>query len=228
MEARVRRAWLAHAYTCLGLLCAGLTLAAGARGDARGAFFWMLLALAIDATDGPIARRLDAAEHLPHVDGAMLDNLVDFVNYAVCPTVLLYALELLPAKALALGAVPLVASAYGFARRDAKTADGFFVGFPSYWNLVVFYAWCLQVSAGWLSVWIILFGVLTFIPVRYPAPFRARPLRWLTDPLCGAWILSLVALYAQMPEPAGWLVWLSLLYAVYYGAAALVLTVRAR
>ena len=128
-----RIAWLAHAYTCLGLVCAGLTLSAGARGDALGAFFWMFLALFIDATDGALARRLRSAERLPHFDGALLDNLVDYINYALCPSYLLFALGLLPSGALALGAVPLVASAYGFSRSDAKTADGFFRGFPSYW-----------------------------------------------------------------------------------------------
>ena len=219
-----RIAWLAHAYTCLGLICAGLTLSSGARGDARGAFFWMFLALFIDATDGALARRLRAAERLPHFDGAQLDNLVDYINYALCPSYLLFALGLLPSGALALGAVPLVASAYGFSRSDAKTADGFFRGFPSYWNIVVFYAWCLRLSTGWLAGWLLLLGALTFVPIRYPTPFKARPLRHLTDTLCVAWALSLIGLYFQLPEPSGWLIWVSLLYPAYYAAAALWLT----
>ena len=33
----------------------------------------------------------------------------------------------------------LLSSAFGFNREDAKTADHFFTGFPSYWNIVVFY-----------------------------------------------------------------------------------------
>ncbi len=33
----------------------------------------------------------------------------------------------------------LLSSAYGFNRHDAKTGDHFFTGFPSYWNVVVFY-----------------------------------------------------------------------------------------
>lgn len=228
MEAQARIAWLAHIYTSLGLVCGGLTLVAGARGDARGAFFWMFLALLIDATDGTLARALKAEERLPQVDGALLDNLADFVNYVVCPTFLLFALKLLPPSALALGCVPLLASAYGFSRRDAKTTDGFFLGFPSYWNLVIFYAWCLQVSAFWLSAWLLLLGALVFVPIRCPAPFRAKPMRHLTDPLCVAWALTLALLYFQLPEPSGWLVWVSLLYPAYYLAASLVLTISGR
>lgn len=221
MDRHARIAWLAHAYTGLGLVCGGLTLAAGARADVRGAFFWMFLALIIDATDGALARRLRVEERLPHFDGAQLDNLVDYLNYALCPAYLLFALGLLPTGALLVGAVPLVASAYAFSRRDAKTPDGFFTGFPSYWNIVVFYGWCLSLSAGWLAAWLVLFGVLTFVPIRYPAPFKARPLRHLTDPLCVVWVLSLVGLYLQLPTPSGWLVWVSLLYPAYYGAATL-------
>ena len=34
---------------------------------------------------------------------------------------------------------PLLASCYQFCRTDAKTDDHFFLGFPSYWNIVAFY-----------------------------------------------------------------------------------------
>src|SRR6266571_3735296 len=47
--------------------------------------------------------------------------------------------NLLPSQdASWLAALPLVASAYGFCQKEAKTADHFFRGFPSYWNVVVF------------------------------------------------------------------------------------------
>ena len=37
---------------------------------------------------------------------------------------------------------------YGFSRDDAKTADHFFTGFPSYWNIVVFYLFVLELPPG--------------------------------------------------------------------------------
>ena len=53
-----------------------------------------------------------------------------------------------------IGAAPVLASAYGFAQTDAKTDDDFFLGFPSYWNVVAIYLWLLDVSplAGTLLV----------------------------------------------------------------------------
>ena len=39
--------------------------------------------------------------------------------------------------------LPLLASAYGFSQVNAKTPDGFFLGFPSYWNIIAFYLYVL-------------------------------------------------------------------------------------
>ena len=46
--------------------------------------------------------------------------------------------------------VALVASGYGFCQIPAKTTDGYFVGFPSYWNIVAFYLYLLEMT-GWLA-----------------------------------------------------------------------------
>ena len=40
----------------------------------------------------------------------------------------------------------LLSSGYGFNREDAKTSDHFFTGFPSYWNIVVFYLFVMHAS----------------------------------------------------------------------------------
>ena len=37
----------------------------------------------------------------------------------------------------------VLASSYQFCRVDAKTDDHFFLGFPSYWNIVAFYVYVL-------------------------------------------------------------------------------------
>ena len=43
--------------------------------------------------------------------------------------------------------MPLLASGYGFSQVNVKTADGFFLGFPSYWNIVAYYLYVLQPAA---------------------------------------------------------------------------------
>ena len=71
-----------------------------------------------------------------------------------------------------MAAAMLLSSAYGFSRKDAKTPDHFFTGFPSYWNVVIFYL----LVAGWSSVVnaaiLLTFVVLVFVPIRYVYPSR--------------------------------------------------------
>ena len=63
-------------------------------------------------------------------------------------------------------------SAYQFTQRDAKTSDHFFKGFPSYWNIVVFYMFFWQLTP-WTNVGIVLtLAVLSFVPIKYVYPSR--------------------------------------------------------
>ena len=115
----------------------------------RWAFGLMLVACLVDSTDGTLARRLRVKEVLPNFDGAKLDDLIDFLTFTSLPLALIWRAELLPTPAQWVLVVALVASGYGFCQIPAKTADGYFVGFPSYWNIVAFYLYALQFPAGW-------------------------------------------------------------------------------
>ncbi len=127
-------AWLVHLYTALGLVCAaGIAVLIVQGGDEafRLAFVLMLLATAIDATDGWLARKARVKEVLPHFSGRALDDVIDFQTYAALPLLLVWRADLLPGAMAWLLLLPLLASAYGFAQVNAKTDDGFFLGFPS-------------------------------------------------------------------------------------------------
>ena len=143
-------AWCVHGYTALGLVAAaGIAwLLAGADEPDptafRAAFVLMLLATLIDATDGTLARAIHIKEVLPHFDGRRLDDIVDFLTYTTLPLFVIWRARLLPAGWEAILLLPLLASAYGFCQTEAKTADGYFLGFPSYWNLVAFYLYLLR------------------------------------------------------------------------------------
>jgi phosphatidylcholine synthase len=63
--------------------------------------------------------------------------------------------------------VPLVASAYGFCQTEAKTDDSYFLGFPSYWNIVALYLYLLRMPSGWAVALLLVLAVLTFVPARY-------------------------------------------------------------
>jgi phosphatidylcholine synthase len=200
----------------------------------RWAFVLMLVANVIDATDGTLARRVRVKEVLPGFDGGQLDNLIDFLTYTFLPLLLLWRVDgpMLPGVWRWCLLAPLVASAYGFCQVSAKTEDGYFLGFPSYWNLVAFYLYVLQ-PPTWLTVGILLtLAFLTFVPLRYLYPSQRGRLNQVTNVLAGLWVVSLVwILYRLGPElgadPAvREMTLLSLLFPAYYFIASWLVSLR--
>ncbi len=227
---RLRLAGMAlHAYTASGSVLALLIVIVAMDGDTIGALWLLLAALVIDGTDGTVARRLRVSEALPWFDGARLDDIVDYLTYAFAPMVLLWAGGYLPSGWLgpALAALPLLASSYQFCRVDAKTADHFFLGFPSYWNVVAFYVVVLDLSTAITAVLLLVCTALVFIPVRYLYPSRTKAFRSTTLALTAVWLVCYAVLLVQMPDPHPFVVALSLLYLVYYAGLSIYLTITA-
>ena len=208
-------AWGVHVFTAAGALVGALALLAIADGAWRSAVLWMLVALAIDALDGMLARRADVQRHAARLDGRRLDDIVDFLNYAIVPVVFLVATGLLPSPAWA--AAPIFASAYGFAQVDAKTEDDFFLGFPSYWNVLAIYSFLLDVEPLTCTLWVVVLSVFVFVPWRYVYPSRLRSHRALTF-LGSIACFVLVGISVLAPEWAQrlYLVEISLLLPVWY------------
>ena len=89
--------------------------------------------------------------------------------------------------------LPLLASAYGFSQVNAKTDDGFFLGFPSYWNIVAFYLYVLR-TPEWVSVSVIaILSILTFVPTHYIYATRGGPFARLINIGAAVWFVMLVA-----------------------------------
>ena len=222
-------AWLAHAYTALGLICAaaifGLLVEGGDQAF-RLAFAVMVAATLIDATDGWIARRARVGEVLPGFDGRRLDDLIDFQTYTCLPLALLWRAGLFPGAMAAWLLVPLVASAYGFCQVEAKTDDHYFLGFPSYWNVVAFYLFLLKLPASWALALVLVLAVLTFVPTRYL--YTTSSGRWslLTNGLSAVWVVSLLAILWSWSGAPRWLVLGSLAFPVYYMTASWAVTVH--
>ena len=187
-------AWLVHLYTALGLVCAaGMAVLIVRGGDVsfRRAFFLMMLATAIDATDGWLARKARVKQVLPGFDGAALDNIIDFQTYTAMPLMLLWRADVLPGDLAWLLLLPLLASAYGFSQVNAKAPDGFFIGFPSYWNIVAYYLFALRPDP-WVSIALItICSVLTFVPTPYLYATRGGPFAKLINIGSAFWFVSL-------------------------------------
>jgi phosphatidylcholine synthase len=211
--------WAAHLYTGLGAVAALLATLALLAGDYRGAFIWLGVQIFIDATDGVLARALRVKERLPHFDGARLDDIIDYLCYVFVPVLLLLHAGLVPAGwGVWVGAAVLLSSAYGFSQTAAKvkTTDYFFTGFPSYWNLVVFYVFLLQWPAEVNAAILLGFAVLVFVPLRYVYPSRTKTLSLCTNVLGALWAaLSLWTLW-RLPATDGPWILLSLAFPVYY------------
>lgn len=219
-------AWGVHLLTASSAPAGVLAILATIRGDVRTAFAWMAYTIAVDAIDGTLARAVGVKTVLPSVDGARLDDVVDYFTWVVVPAVFAIDRGLLPpAVAVPVAAAMLVASAYGFAQTDAKTADHYFTGFPSYWNIVVFYLYALGWSPAANAVVLLGFSVLVFVPIRYVYPSRTPRWRALTNGLGIAWGVALIAAVA-LPAPPRRLVEASLAYPVYYLLLSLALQRR--
>lgn len=232
-------AWIAHAYTALGLvLAAGMAVCIFRGGGEyfRLAFVLMLVACLVDSTDGTLARRLKVKQRLPNFDGAKLDDLIDFLTFTSLPLALMWRAELVPPNMEWVLVVALLASAYGFCQIPAKTSDGYFVGFPSYWNIVAFYLYTLTMP-GWAAAALILvFAALTFVPSYYIYPSRGKTLSRLTNFLGGVWVVLLIWILWSLPTanpPANptsaeqnfQLAIVSLCYPVYYMVVSWAITI---
>jgi phosphatidylcholine synthase len=200
-----------------------------ARGDFRASFIAMAAATAIDSSDGPLARLLEVRRRIPQFDGALLDNIVDYVTYVLAPVFLMLRARILEPGLigyLVCGLV-MVASGYGFCHVEAKTDDHYFRGFPSYWNLVAFYLYCLHLGALAGTIIVAVFAVMVFVPIKYIYPNRTRPLRALTLTLGVAWGVVTLTLLAELPAYHPVLLYASLSFIAYYLIASFILHARA-
>jgi phosphatidylcholine synthase len=238
LHPNVRRllAWCVHFYTATGLILAALIAVAILNGAFRAAFVLMLVATLVDATDGMFARLIKVKEVLPGFDGRRLDDLVDFQTYVTLPLLLIWQAHLLPGQEGWL-ILPLVAAAYGFCQVDAKTPDGYFLGFPSYWNIIAFYLYVMQPAPDLTLALVLVFALLTFVPARYLYATQSGRLNRLTNQLgavwCGLlvwvlWLLPTEPLAGGQTADGGTRLWaaVSLLFPAYYILTSWTITMR--
>jgi len=220
-------AWLVHAYTAAGAVLAFLAIRAVVLEDYRAAFFWLALQVVVDATDGPCARLARVSERLPWFNGSKLDDIVDYLTYVFVPSVIVWRAALVPASGmLVVVSAVLLSSAYGFNIATAKTDDHYFTGFPSYWNIVVFYLVVAGFSRATNAAILLAFAVLVFVPIRYVYPSRTVAWRWVTMVLGVVWGAAFLAMLWTYPTVSRSMFWASLTYPVYYFALSLYLGVR--
>lgn len=230
--ARLICAWLVHLYTAMGLPVNLLCIHYALYGARDFALFAKLnwLAIFIDATDGTFARAVDIKKVVPNYDGAGLDNIIDFQTFSLIPALAVCVFEIVPGFWLQLsvaGAI-LIASAYQFCQGTAKTSEAF-VGFPSYWNIVVFYIFYLDPP---LPVTLAVFyscAILSFIPIHFVYPTRTKTLFSVTLGGGFVWgIMMLVPALFPVWRYANLCIYLSFSYVLYYIGLSFILDARRR
>ncbi len=210
------RAWAVHVYTSLGLPFALLAALEILRGNAQMAFVYLGVCNAIDSTDGTLARAWKVNIWASQFDGRKLDDIIDYITYAFLPLLLAYRFGLIGGTAgLVTAFVVLIAAVYGFCQKVAKTVDGYFTGFPNYWNFVVFYLYLLKTPQWANTLILLILAALVFVPIKY-LTFSSKVLRPLTTvvaSLYGGVLIVMVVLFDKLP-----LFWIlaSLVFPAYY------------
>src|SRR5215204_4177103 len=222
-----RRAWLVHAYTATGAVLAFVAAWGVVHGHDRVALGALFTATFVDATDGMLARRARVKEVLPEVDGARIDDIVDYMTFVLVPMLLLEAAGgLYLWTVIPVVGVVMLSSMYGFVAPDAKSDDYFFTGFPSYWNIVVLYLLLFRASPGVNAIVLLVLSAMVFVRIGYVYPSRTPTLFRTTLALGSVWTIAIGAIIWLWPSPPAWLSIGSLLFPVYYFVLSLVLNAR--
>lgn len=220
---RVIAAWGVHLFTASGAVFGLLAILSIFEKDWQMMIVWMIVAMLVDGFDGMLARWADVKKYANGIDGALLDNILDYQNYVMVPALFLIKADALPESVRLLSACSiLLTSAYQFTQADAKTDDHHFKGFPSYWNVAALYMLLMNLPQ-WVNFgFLMLFNILVFIPIKYIYPTRNTYLRKLTLALTflygaiGVWGLL------QYPNQPSWVVWASFIYVAYYIVLSLI------
>jgi phosphatidylcholine synthase len=167
-------AWIVHLFTASAAFLGLWSLLKIHDHQYIQALWLMAITVVIDAIDGTFARLVHVKSVLPKFDGALLDNIVDYLNYVITPCFfLLVKPDMLPPDlALLIVFGITLTSAYQFCQANAKTPDHFFKGFPCYWNISVFYMFIFETSMQFNAVILVIFSILIFVPIKYVYPSR--------------------------------------------------------
>ncbi|NTU55677.1 MAG: hypothetical protein HGA79_05460 [Anaerolineales bacterium] len=211
-----------HLFTATGAVWGFLTLIAIWEGNYRLAILYIIVAMFVDGFDGILARWLDVKTYATWIDGGLMDNIIDYLNYVVVASLLLIRVpDLMPQGLEMVAAVSiLLTSAFQFSQVEAKTDEDsyFFKGFPSVWNFLVVYMMLLGLNPWINFAALVICNILIFVPVKYLYPTRNNRLRRLT--LVVTYLYGVLGVWGllQYPDVPSWVAPVSFIYVVYYAA----------
>jgi phosphatidylcholine synthase len=210
-----------HLFTATGAAWGFLTLLAIWDGNFKLAIIYIIVAMFVDSFDGLLARWFDVRTYAHWIDGGLLDNIIDYLNYVVVAALLLikvpslmpYGFEMVAAISI------LLTSGFQFSQVEAKTDEQsyFFKGFPSVWNFLVIYMMVLGLNPWFNLAVLAVCNILVFVPIKYLYPTRNTRLRRFTLGITYAYGALGVWGLLQYPNVPAWVTPVSFIYVAYYG-----------
>ena len=184
-------AWSVHMLTCSGLIAGFLALVCVFKNDETSAFLFLGLALFIDAVDGTLARKFKVSVLIKNIDGKMLDSVIDFFNYIIIPSVMIYWFKFIPIPfEIIIPSIILIISALSYSNNNLMTSDNFYKGFPCIWNILLFYLYLFDLSQTFNLFLISACILLKFIPMKFIHPLRANKYRKYSAIFMVLWFIS--------------------------------------
>jgi phosphatidylcholine synthase len=187
------KAILVHFFTASGVVFGFLALLSAINNNFPACIFWLALALLVDGFDGTLARRYKVDVFTPNIDGAVLDNIIDFFTYVIVPVFMIYNFNFLSNTfALPVSFLILLVSCFTFINKDLKTDDYYFTGFPALWNMLVLYLYILESSQLTNLITILFLCIMTFVPMKFVHPLRVVHLRKTSMIMVLLWCITTV------------------------------------
>lgn len=194
-----------HLLTATGAVAGLIALQSVVDGHIRTALLWLIACQVLDGIDGPIARKFNVEVHAPHIDGHVLDLVIDYVTCVVVPTVLMVRLDVVqPHLSMTIAGLILITSALWFARTDQETEDVWFNGFPAMWNIVIPSFIILGTSQRFAAVICVLFCASQLTTIKFPHLVRVRALRLPTYIVTVTYFSVFTWLSATYPDGPRW------------------------
>jgi phosphatidylcholine synthase len=204
-QSQRRAGFSIHLLTASGALAGLIALQSVIDGHIRTALLWLIVCQILDGIDGPIARKFDVGIHAPHIDGHVLDLVIDYVTCVVVPTVLLIRMDVVePRLTMTISGLILITSALWFARTDQETEDVWFNGFPAMWNIVIPTFLILETGQKTAAMICVFLCLTQLTAVKFPHLVRVEVLRIPTYSITLVYFAAFTLLSAQYPNGPDW------------------------
>ena len=186
---------LVHLLTGFGIVAGFFALIAVMNNNQKEAFLWLGLAFLLDSIDGTLARKFNVKKNLPNIDGKMLDSIIDFFNYVIIPSIMIYWFRYVPDQfILLIPAILIFISIFSYVNLNILTNDNYYNGFPAIWNVIVLYFYIFGTSQNINLIFLILLIFLKFSPLKCIHPLRVKKFKSLSIFFAFIWFIMSVFL----------------------------------